>query len=176
MKKRAQSRGCEWYSPSEKHDGHSLLGGVVGSLGTGDIVVIEGSSMQSTSSALLQKPIRLSNSRPFGQTLNVRCPITHSMNRLQNWGWGKFCIPNGEQLVHVELLQVWPAASNIKPGGHLSPRIVCPFIHIMYASHDSGDAAKLGRYCGAPKHGWLPYTTLIDMDANRSASEIITKN
>lgn len=169
MKKRVQSKGCAWYNPSEKQ---SLLGGVVG---TGGTVVMDGSSTQSTSSAVLQKPIRRSNSKPFPQTLNVRCPITHSMNWLQNWGWGRFCIPNGEHCVHVELLQVWLTASNNKPGGHLSPRIVCPFMHIMYASHDSGDAAKLARYSGAPKQGRWPCTALIVREANRSASEIITK-
>lgn len=45
----------------------------------------------------------------------------------------------------------------------------------MYESHDIGDATKFGRFAGAPKHGWLPCTKPINMAANISASEIITK-
>lgn len=172
IKKRVQSLGCGWNDPSAKQDGHSLLGGVL--VGIGVVVVISGSSTQSTNSARLQCPIVRSNNKPFEQVRNDLLPITHSMNWLQNCGCGKFWMPNGEQFVHVELLQVWLIASNNNPCGHLSPRIVCPFIQIMYASHDNGDATKLCWNTGAPRHGWLPCTTQINVEAKvyKSASEI----
>lgn len=115
-----------------------------------------------------------SNSKSLGQVVNSLSPIVHRINWAQLSGCGKFWIPNGEQSVQDDWPQVCVIGSKFIVAGHLCPRIVCPPIHIMYESHESGAAAKLcGSCAGAPKHGcWLRTATIAQQDSTSRTSEI----